>query len=351
MIKSHPWFRTALNCWYVQHNSKQVRLGEHPEGAAPPKKTKSGWNAPQPIMDAFYRLMATDPANIPKADTLTVAVLCDLFLDHSQRHNSPETYASYKHFLQSFCNTHGRSLAAAIKPLHVNRWLDAHPTWKAGRRHAVISVKRLYSWADQQGVLSPSPVRTMKPDGINTRTRVLTEGEQKEILAAILDESFRKFVWVMLDTGCRPSEVARVTAADVNLDLGIWVFQQHKTVKKTKKPRVIYLTEPTLELTRSLMAKYPDGPLFRGMRGKAFSKNAIRIRFRRLRKKLPHLEHFSAYAARHTFATDALVNNVGLAQVAELLGHTSTVMVSKTYAHLSGKVAHMRAAAAKAISG
>jgi len=34
------WFRATLNAWYVEHHGKQVRLGDHPEGAQQPKKTK-----------------------------------------------------------------------------------------------------------------------------------------------------------------------------------------------------------------------------------------------------------------------------------------------------------------------
>src|SRR5262245_60301013 len=55
MRQPKPWFRTSKQAWYVELNGRQVRLGQHPEGAAPPKKSKSGWNAPQPILDAFYR--------------------------------------------------------------------------------------------------------------------------------------------------------------------------------------------------------------------------------------------------------------------------------------------------------
>jgi hypothetical protein len=43
--------------------------------------------------------MATDPVNQPKADKLAVRLLCDLFLEHSQSHHSPDTYANYRHFL------------------------------------------------------------------------------------------------------------------------------------------------------------------------------------------------------------------------------------------------------------
>lgn len=350
MKQPKPWFRASKSAWYVEHQLKQVRLGDHPDGAPPPKKSKAGWNAPPAILDAFYKLMASDPANLPKPDKILAAVVCDLFLDHSQQHHAPDTFANYRHFLRSFCVACGRTPAAELKPIHVTRWLDANPKWKGGRRHAVIAVKRAFSWAEQQGVLPANPVRGLKADRVRRRTRVLSGGETAEILAAIRDRQFREFMRAMLETGCRPSEVARVTAAEVNLDAGVWVFGEHKTAKKTHKPRVVYLTPAMVELSRTLMALYPEGPLFRGPRGKAaFTRQNIRCRFRRLRKKLPHLKHFVCYNVRHTFATQALVNGVGVAQVAELLGHTSTEMVSQTYGHLADQVAHMRAAALKAV--
>ncbi len=351
MKQPKPWFRASKSAWYVEHQFKQVRLGEHPDGAPPPKKTKSGWNAPQPILDAFYRQMASDPTNLPKPDKIAAALVCDLFLQHSEKHHGPDTFANYRYFLQSFCGCYGRLPAAELKPFHVTKWLDDHPSWKGGRRHAVIAVRRAFSWADQQGVLSPNPLRALKADRVKRRTRVLAADELAEILATIRDRQFREFMQALLETGCRPSEVARVTAANVNLGLGVWVFGEHKTAKKTRKPRVVYLTPAMVELSRKLVALYPDGPLFRGPRGKAaFTRQNIRCRFRRLRKKLPHLKHFVCYNVRHTFATRALVNGVGVAQVAELLGHASTEMVSQTYGHLAAEVAHMREAARRATS-
>ena len=352
MKQPKPWYRASKSAWYVEHKFKQVRLGEHPEDAPPPKKPKGGWNPPQSILDAFYKLMATDPANLPKPEKIVVALLCDLFLEHSEKHHSPECYANYKHFLQSFSDEHGRNPGAEIKPFHVTRWLDNHPSWKGSRRHAVIAVKRVFSWADQQGILTPSPIRSLKADRAKRRTRVLSKSELAEILAAIRDTQFREFIQAMLETGCRPSEVARVAATNVDLSLGVWVFDEHKTAKKTQRPRVVYLTQAMIDLSRKLIAKFPDGPLFRGPRGNtAFTRQNIRCRFRRLRKKLPHLKHFVCYNLRHTYATQALLNGVGVAQVAELLGHTSTEMVSKTYGHLAEQVAHMRDAATRAIGG
>lgn len=329
MRQPKPWYRAALGAWYVEHLGKQVRLGGHPDGAPPPKKSKAGWNAPPPILDAFYKLMAADPARLPRPDAILAAQVCDLFLDHSERHNDPATYKWYRHFLQSFCKLHGRVPARDLKPIHVTRWLDAQ-AWKGGRRNAVTAVKRAFNWADQQGVLSPNPLRTVQKPPAGRRTRIVTPGERAEILAAVKDRNFNEFLTALYLTGCRPSEVARVTAANVNLDLGVWVFDEHKTGKKTGRPRVVYLDPGMAELSRRLVAERPEGPLFPSWKlGRPFSKNAVRVRFRRLRERLPHLAGVVAYAYRHSYASEALENGVGIAQVAELLGHVDTRMVSK----------------------
>src|SRR5262249_34353459 len=116
------------------------------------------------------------------------------------------------------------------------------------------------------------------------------------------------------------------------------------------KPRIIYLTPVMVELTRKLVALYPEGPLFRGPRSKrGFTRNGVRCRFKRIREALPHLKGVISYTMRHSFATQALINGIGIAHVAELLGHVDTTMVSQHYAHLAGNVQHMREIARKAI--
>jgi integrase len=344
-----PWYRAQTNTWYVEVKGSQVPLGKHPDNLPRPRKGKSGWNPPEAILLAFHRLMAADPANVPRADDMKVCVVCDLFLDWSEKHHKPDTFRGYQDFLQDFCELFGTLLAKDLKPLHVTRWLDSHPGWKGSRRNAVVAVKRAFNWADAEGVLRPNPVKGVKKPPQRRRDRVLTEEERREILAAIKDRPFREFVFAMMETGARPGEVRRVTAAPVNLDLGVWVFREHKTAQRTGKPRVIYLTPAMVELTRRLVAEHSEGPLFRGPRSHwGFSRNGVRCRFKRLREKLPHLAGVISYTMRHSFATQALVRGVGIAQVAELLGHVDTSMVSEHYAHLAGNVQHMREMAEKA---
>jgi integrase len=304
---------------------------------------------PDVIMQAYHRLMATASRKLPEAEALQVATVCDLFLDHSQKHHAEGTFNDYRDFLQDFCEMYGTLLGRDLKPLHVTRWLDAHPGWKGSRRNAIIAVKRAFNWADAEGLLQPNPIKAVKKPPQRHRDRVLMAEEQQEILAAIKDRQFQEFVFAMMETGARPGEVRKVTAAHVNLELGVWIFNEHKTARRTGRPRVIYLTPTMVQLTRTLMEQHPEGPLFRGPRSKkGFTRNGIRCRFKRLREKLPHLKGVISYTARHSFATRALVNGVGLAHVAELMGHVDTTMVSQHYAHLAGNVQHMREAAKKA---
>jgi integrase len=339
-VRPHrPWYRASKDAWFVEIGGKQHRLVN---GKA---NEKAAW-------DAFYRLMASGKGKVPEADTLRVATVCDLFLEFSHKHHAPDTYRWYGDYLQDFCESFGTLLAGDLRPLHVSTWLDAHPGWKGSRRCAVIAVKRAFNWAVSEGVLASNPVSRVRKPAQTFRNRTLTPEEKGEILDSIKDPHFREFVFAMQETGARPSEVRRVTAEDVNLDLGVWVFYDHKTSQKTGRPRVVYLTPAVVELSRKLVGMYPEGPLFRGPRSKrGFTRNGVRCRFRNLRLRLHHLRGVIVYAYRHSFATDALTRGVGIAQVAELLGHTSTDVVMRHYQHLRERTDHLRQAAVRATGG
>jgi integrase len=250
--------------------------------------------------------------------------------------------------LKDFCKRHGRLIVSQLKPFHITRWVDGKKTWKGAKRHAIVAVKRVYSWAEQEGLIATNPIKHVKKPPCNSRQRIITPAEQQQIMGSINDQPFRDFVFALQETGCRPGEIAAVTAADCNFELGIWVLRQHKTVGKIGRPRIIYLTPAMVELSRRLSKEQPTGPMFRNRSGKPFTGNAIRCRFKDLRNKHPNLAGIVAYTYRHAFATKALISGVGIAQVAELLGHTSTTMVSRHYGHLAENVAHLRQAAVRA---
>ena len=294
--------------------------------------------------------MALEALHTPaESHNATTAALFEAFLDWSHRNNESSTYDSYRAYLQSFIDIHGAAAVRDLKPFHVTRWLDRHDGWgQSTRRGAITAVKRALNWATDEGLIPANPLKQVKKPPVRRRDKVLSPEEQKAIAAAPRDEAFRNFLFAMEHTGCGPGEVMTVSAAQVDLDAGTWTFGRHKTVKKTQKPRVVYLTAPLVELSRRLMADHPGGPLFRNSRGRPWNRNAVRCRFRRLRKKLNLDSGVVAYAYRHTFATTGLEDGVPIATMAELLGHTSTQMISEHYGHLDQRTAHLREAARRA---
>jgi hypothetical protein len=129
--------------------------------------------------------MANGSGKLPEADALRVATVCDLFLDHSQKHHVPDSYHWYRGYLQDFCNLYSTLLVQDLKPLHVSKWLDAHPGWRGGRRGAVIAIKQAFNWAEGEGLLAVSPIRKVKKPPQTFRERVFSREERQEVMATI----------------------------------------------------------------------------------------------------------------------------------------------------------------------
>lgn len=158
------------------------------------------------------------------------------------------------------------------------------------------------------------------------------------------DQEFRDFLTAMWETGSRPQEVRIVESHHV--DDGRWVFER-KNSKGKRKRRVVYLTTIAKEITLRLMEKHSEGQLFRNTQGRAWTRNSIGLRFRRLEKKLGF--PICAYAIRHSWATRQLQRGMPAIIVAKLMGHSDTRMLERVYEHLDD--ADLRQAIAGDASG
>jgi len=332
---SKPWYRAFNDTWYVCVSGRQVPLAR---GRANKKEAER----------AFFRLMASETPAARGPDARVVAVF-DLFLDHSRNHNGARTYEWYRGFLQDFADRYGALRVEDLRPFHLTRWLDSHTEWGGTRRGAIAAVKRALNWGADEGLIPANPLKKVKKPAARARERYLTAEERQKIFDNYPEgDCFRDFLFALEQTGCRPGEVSVVTAEDVDLRTGVWVLVEHKTGHATGEPRVVILTPPMIELTRRLMALRPAGPLFRNEDGRPWNRNAIRCRFRRVRKKLGLGGDLVAYLYRHAVATDLLESGTGLAQAAEILGHKDTEMIMRHYQKLRQRRDHLREEVTKA---
>lgn len=329
-----PWFWKARRVWCVVHEGRRVTLG--------PDKGEA--------FQRFHRLMSGDglPPTRPEPSgpsALTFDGLIRLYLDDLKRRVGTRTHYVAAGYLKPIVERCGSTPAVALRKAMIDAAVRSHDRWNATtENHVRCRIVAAYNWAVEQELLPSNPLKGLK------KPRALTRGADALVspadhlrLMAAAPPYVRNVLFVLQQTGCRPCEVLRVTAAEFDEAAGVWVLERHKSSHRTGRPRIIFLTPGEVELCRSLAGQFPVGPLFRRASGRAFPEAYYLPRLlRSLRKKLGLPVTLTPYSYRHGFATDALARGVPDAHVAELLGHTSTAMLHRHYAHLGAKATVLR---------
>jgi len=311
-----PFFRKAKNAWYLQLGKRQISLG---------RDKKDAWKR-------YHQIMAESQ---PIRETATIETLFERFLDWVQENRKPTTYDKMRRHLSRFAAFIGKQTkVAAVSGADLSEWVESEKTWNSTTRNeAITSVVRCWNWAVGKRYLAANTVASVpeKPRR-KRRETVLSPDEWMEMLAHVKDEPFKDYLTLLWETGCRPLEARRVEARHLDLEAGLIVFPPSEA-KGERHERVIYLTPAALEICRRWAKKYPQGPIMRNTRGRAWTKDSINCRFTRLKKKLG--KRVFAYALRHSYATQGLIDGVDSVTLSQLMGHSDVSTLAKNYAHLS----------------
>ena len=146
----------------------------------------------------------------------------------------------------------------------------------------------------------------------------------------------------------RPSELRELKWENVRTDH--LFLREHKVVGKTRKPRVIHLTLCMQRFFAVLRKRTRSEFVFLNGKGQPWTMNAVRLRVARLKKKLGLADDVCTYLIRHAFGSNAVLNGVDVATVAELMGHSSTEVTTSVYVHLAEQKSHLQAAVSRAVS-
>lgn len=405
-----PWYWPERSGWYTILHGQRHFLGDHPADAAAPQKRKGKWVAPPAILQAFHALLAAPPEqpvstiDQSPADGPPVAEIFDKYLDWCQKHRAGRTFDWYRDHIQDFLNRKpeaARLPVTALRPFHVIEWADSHADWSAAyRRGGIVAIQRPFNWAEELGYIAVSPIKKIKKPQPQRRESHATA----EDFILLLDrfpqgDPFRDLMMFSWHSGCRPQESRLIEARHVQLAAECIIIPKEEA-KGQRRPRVILLHGPALEIIRRLVQMYPAGKLFRNEDGKPWKRFAIANRFDRLmlaqgiealkeagieipplprfnrrkftdRKELAaarkehqqklrerrkqilklarqHGKKLAAYDLRHGFAQRMLENGVNHLAVAELMGHTTGRMVAETYSHMNKATTHLKEALRKA---
>ena len=228
----------------------------------------------------------------------------------------------------------------------IDLWLLANPQWKTQNAQANVcaAVLNCFGWYDDTtGIRSPYR-RRLAPKFHRERRRHATQEEYEAMVSRGCSDVLRLALWCLWHVdGMRPCELYRLRWPHFKRrgDQDSTLEVPHKTQYMTGKLKVIPLTPRTLEYFLELWRLRVDEIVFHNTKGTAWTRHAFDHHFQRRREALGLAEDLTPYCFRHSFATDAVLAKANKADVAALLGHSSTRMLDSVYSHATDYVEHM----------
>jgi integrase len=198
----------------------------------------------------------------------------------------------------------------------------------ANRTLTILKAALNHAYDEGRATSNDAWGRRVKPfRGVQAaRLRYLTVAEAKRLINAS-GEGLRDLVQCALQTGCRLSEISRLTVADFNRDTGTVYVQK----SKSGKARHVVLTDEGCELFAALCAgRAGDERLMR-----VANKTAVARLVKQAIAKAHITPAISFHGLRHTWASLAIMNGVPLHVIAHNLGHADTRMVERHYGHMA----------------
>lgn len=323
---SKPFFRKQTKSWYCSIKGRQISLGKDREAAH--KK--------------FHALMADQ--SLLSSEVTTLYELSQLYLDWCEKNRKQGTYALHLRYLKSFIEAIGKQMRPSqLKVHHVTKWHEGLGVGPTTQNDAVKIVQRLLNWSVEQDYISVNPVRGMKRPKRQRRDIFYTRDQWQQIMS-YANGPLVDLLDFLYMTGCRPQEARKIEARHINDDLVIFPVDESKGELEA---RVIYMIPEAKAIVERLAKENPTGVVFRNSKGTPWTKNSIKCRLTRISKKVGF--RVIAYGARHSWATNALVDGgVDPISVAHLMGHRDTTMVSRVYSHIAKNPDFLRKQAVKA---
>lgn len=329
-----PWLHSKSGFWCATIDGRRVYL-DHDYKVACRKLAAS-------IREAKARAAG-------KSDWLDrpFCELADVFLDHIQSTRKPTTFSGYKARLTRALEVIGTVVRVGeMGKRHLAEIESAMPRELSPTtvRDTLTSVQTVYGWAVRNEFVDFNPLVGYRKPAARMRTRVITDKEFQSLLrAAGRNPAFRRVLLALRHTGCRPGEIRKLTWEMVDLEKGLWILPDHKSITRQRRPRprVIPLPPVIWKLGRQLASKRLAGSdrVFLNMWDKPYSKDCLVKVFTRLRERagigLKAGERIVLYSNRHTFATEC-AGRIADIELAELLGHTTTQMLPR-YTHFNAE--------------
>ena len=257
----------------------------------------------------------------------------DRYLPVARRSLKPRTVAEYERIATKLLLPRlGNRLIAGLKLEDAEALHEALSTAPVQANRAIAVLSAVLTFATERGLLAVNPVRGVHRNK-ETGREFFYRPEQTTALLSTLsgwDDIRARYIALELLTGCRPGELLESAVS--------W---RHGAALRTPDGktggRTIFLSRPAEAILDALTPCTKTGRYFPdGMDLRRAWERVVRV---------AGVPKARLYDLRHTFASAALANGVGLDVIGMMLGHTKRETTLR-YAHLAPDVGVNAAAAA-----
>jgi integrase len=299
-----------------------------------------------------------DPAHTKSSErrAMTMAELCDLYLVEGSAHKKPSTLkADRARMLHHVKPLLGRKAVHKITRAEIERMMvevkegttatsvakDASrpagslPTGGRGvAAQCVALVSTLLSFAVTRGLRTDNPAKGIKKPAVRKMERFLSHEEISRLATALEKETLTSqnpypsaAILLLLLTGARRGEIVGLQWQNVDFERRCLRLPDSKSGAK-----VIYLNEPAIAIIRSLPRLSDNLYVIAGRSPGAALLGLDKI-WNRIRTGAG-LRDVRLHDLRHSFASMAVGDGLGLPIVGALLGHKHATTTAR-YAHLA----------------
>lgn len=249
--------------------------------------------------------------------------LTELLADYTERHaltlRSPSTAQHHAYRISRWCEGKRASDTRQVVAAIVQDMTGHYAAGTINRSLSALRKALRMAWErgavaqDYSGLCKPVPER-------NARTTTLTMQDVQRI-ADCASPAARAGIWLALLTGCRRGEVLALQPDMI----GPHTILLPAGATKTERAREVPIIEPM----RPWLAQVPIQLTFEGLKSA----------FRRARVKagMPHVQYRDL---RRSCGTLLIREGVPLHIVSRILGHSSTTVTERVYAHLASQQVH-----------
>jgi integrase len=204
----------------------------------------------------------------------------------------------------------------------------------SSRHHNAVALQRLQKFALEHKLLDWPVFGRLEKSRAEQRDRVPTTAETDAILTRASSE-FRLIYLALRQCGARSGELCRATIADIDPTANAIVLREHKTARKTGKPRRIPIGRKLGELLDQAIGTRTEGPIFLSPAGKPWKVNNLSRTYSRLRDLAGLPRDLVLYLARHECGTK-ICREKGIEFARRLLGHAN-ISTTQRYMHLDDR--------------